>query len=95
MSEQKERFERIMEAVRYGINKGIASRSNSWNIVGFYDDGPVEYDDPRINVVTRVLGIMNDPFMPIDRNLNNPTDLAEFGNAIVYALDYFEENYNE
>jgi len=89
---KEQRYQDIQRAAHEGIAYGCTVEENRWNVIGYYEEGPVEYNDPRINVVTRVLLTMTDPWQ-YNKDLSNPSEAAEVGNAIIYALDYFKEHH--
>lgn len=79
----------ITAAVNAGFEAIEDINVRNYNIIDTLENGSVEYNDPRINVVTqatvRFFGYYT------TRNMSNTIDLATFGALVVAALDAYDE----
>lgn len=83
-------LQEIQSAAFAGQKYGEMAYCEEYYTDGVYENGPVKYQDPRVNVVTMTL--RNVMAVGYDEPLALPGDMATIGNAIVAALDYFKDN---
>lgn len=81
-------LDKIHAAVTAGFWAVENLPSRAYNIDGVYDNGPVRYSDPRINVVTQATIRFFSRYG--NRDINDTLDLATFGNLVVAALDEYD-----
>lgn len=83
-------LDKIYAAVTAGFWAVENLPSRAYSIDGVYDNGPVRYSDPRINVVTEAT-IRFFGYYTTHHDMNDMLDLATFGNLVIAALDEYDK----
>jgi len=81
-------LEKIRVAVAAGFDDIVNIHERAYNIDGVYDNGPVRYIDPRINVVTQATARFFSHYST--HSMDDTLDLATFGNLVIAALDEYD-----
>lgn len=81
-------LEKIHAAVTAGFWAVENLPSRAYNIDGVYDNGPVRYSDPRVNVVTEATARFFSHYST--HSMDDTLDLATFGHLVIAALDEYD-----